>query len=49
MANDGSVKCWGDGFYGQLGQGTWDSSSVAVSVSGMTSAMAIAAGGTDSC
>lgn len=44
ILNDGSVKCWGLGRQGQLGNGTQTSSSTPVIVSSLTGATEIAAG-----
>ena len=45
----GTVKCWGDGSYGQLGNGTRNSSAVAVAVTGINSATAVTVGALHSC
>jgi alpha-tubulin suppressor-like RCC1 family protein len=45
----GTVMCWGDNSYGQLGDGTTDDSSVPVAVAGLTDARGIAAGGWHTC
>ena len=42
---DGTVQCWGDNSQGQLGDGSTVSSTVPVSVSGITTATTIAGGG----
>ncbi len=47
--SDGTVKCWGNNFYGQLGNGTTTNSSVPVSVSGITNATVVAADNNHSC
>jgi alpha-tubulin suppressor-like RCC1 family protein len=49
LLSDGTVKCWGDNTYGQLGDGTKTSSSTAVAVLGLNGATAVAAGGGHSC
>lgn len=42
---DGTVRTWGDGAYGQLGNGTTTNSNVPVTVSGLSNVIAIEAGG----
>jgi alpha-tubulin suppressor-like RCC1 family protein len=48
LAN-GTAKGWGDNFFGQLGNGSTANSSTAVRVSGLTTAVAISAGGHYTC
>jgi alpha-tubulin suppressor-like RCC1 family protein len=50
LLSDGTVKCWGLNFAGELGDGTNNyNSNNPVSVSGISNAKAIAAGGSHSC
>jgi alpha-tubulin suppressor-like RCC1 family protein len=49
LLSDGSVQCWGDNFYGQLGDGTTTDSSIPVTVSGIITVMAIATGDFHTC
>ena len=44
VLSDGTVKCWGDNSYGQLGDGTQTQRSTPVTVFGISTATAIAAG-----
>ncbi len=46
---DGSIKCWGRGTSGQLGNNTFTSSSVLVNVIGINNAIEISMGGDQSC
>ncbi|MGC9974281.1 MAG: RCC1 domain-containing protein [Gaiellaceae bacterium] len=52
LLSSGGVDCWGGSEWGQLGNGTVSykgSEDTAVSVSGITSAIAIGANGNDAC
>ncbi|MCD1260078.1 S8 family serine peptidase [Paenibacillus athensensis] len=44
VMNDGTVKVWGDGSYGQLGRGSTSSSSTPVTVTGLSGIVSITAG-----
>jgi hypothetical protein len=45
LLRDGTVRSWGDGIFGDLGDGNERDSSVPVEVKGLTGATAVAAGG----
>jgi alpha-tubulin suppressor-like RCC1 family protein len=49
ILEDKSIKCWGYGSYGQLGDGSTADSPIPVSVSGITNATQVAAGGMHTC
>lgn len=46
---DGTVSCWGNGEYGQLGHGRREGSATPVAVSGLSTALAVSAGGFNTC
>ncbi len=46
---NGTVSCWGNGEYGQLGQGSRSGSATPVGVSGLSTAVAVSAGGFSTC
>jgi alpha-tubulin suppressor-like RCC1 family protein len=46
---DGTARCWGFNFFGQLGDGTTDDKAVPSEVNGLTQANWISAGGSHSC
>ena len=45
----GNISCWGNNYYGQLGDGTGDDSSVPVKVQGIDDATAVSAGSWHTC
>ncbi len=47
--SDGTVKCWGNGQFGQLGQGANTNSKTAVAVSGLTGVTSISSGSAHTC
>jgi alpha-tubulin suppressor-like RCC1 family protein len=49
LLSDGTVRCWGLGTSGQLGDGTIISKSTGVLVSGLTNAISISSGNNHSC
>ena len=49
LLGDGTVKCWGFGEDGELGNGAAASSSVPVPVSGLSGVVTVAAGGVETC
>lgn len=49
LRNDGLVSCWGDNTHGQLGDGSTNSSSSAVKVSGLSGVVSLAASGSHAC
>ena len=46
---DGTIKCWGYNFDGELGNNDWTDSAVPVQVAGINNAVSIAVGGSHSC
>jgi alpha-tubulin suppressor-like RCC1 family protein len=49
LVSGGKVMCWGDNGDGEFGNGTFGSSSLPITVPGLTGVTAIAAGGNDTC
>ena len=49
LLQDGTVRCWGQNTFGQLGNGTILNSFAPVAVSGITTAVAVSAGGWHTC
>ena len=49
LLTDGTVRCWGQGTLGQLGNGTEPADSTPVQVTGITNAVALAAGDLHTC
>jgi len=46
---NGTVSCWGNGDYGQLGHGSRTGSATPVAVAGLSTAVAVSAGGFNTC
>ena len=46
---DGGVRCWGDNRYGKLGNGSLSNSTTPVAVTGISTAVAVAASDDDAC
>jgi alpha-tubulin suppressor-like RCC1 family protein len=49
LLSGGTVECWGDNSYGELGNGTVNSSATPVAVGGLTGATAISVGDSSAC
>jgi alpha-tubulin suppressor-like RCC1 family protein len=49
VLRSGTVQCWGDNYWGELGDGTWTNSSLPVAVTGITNAIAASAGWYHTC
>ncbi len=49
LISGGTIKCWGQGAYGQLGNGSYTTQTTPVQVSGITTATAVVSGTNHSC
>jgi alpha-tubulin suppressor-like RCC1 family protein len=49
LLQDGTARCWGANWYGQLGDGTTSNRLTPVAVSGLSNVISIAAGGNHTC
>jgi alpha-tubulin suppressor-like RCC1 family protein len=49
VLRSGTVQCWGDSYWGELGNGTWTNSSLPVAVTGITNAITASAGWYHTC
>lgn len=49
LLNDGTIRCWGENEYGQLGNNTTKDSSLPVVVSGLSNGVGVAAGASHTC
>ncbi len=49
LSNDGTIRCWGENEYGQLGNNTTKDSSLPLVVSGLSNGIGVAAGTSHTC
>src|SRR5690606_29781490 len=49
LIDDGSARCWGNNYYGQIGNGTFDDVDVPVPVINLSAGIGITGGGDHSC
>jgi alpha-tubulin suppressor-like RCC1 family protein len=49
LLGNGTVRCWGDNTWGQLGNGGYDAASTPTAVTGLTGVTAVAAGANHTC